>query len=861
MVTRPTTQAIVARLPRSFVLGVVACTLILSLVLAAGASASKVGTLALSAKGLPRGQHALVQVNGHGHHQTVCFGAPRKLRLPAGHYAVVVRPVKAAASSHGVDAGAVAYPSRKSVAATIKAGSRTSLTVVYAGMVNPASRPLPSGTISFLGDPEDPGAVVLPGSGTQPAVGNIFVSGPTRQLPRGLISEVTAVKHRGPRVVASLVAVPVTDAVPSINYEGSIDLRPASEGSAAGADALARASSSCSSPTLLKFGAHLDSFELRQASIGTWPPQMNLTLAVRTTESLGLAVAVAGINCDWTLAELGPFDAAIPVGPIVVPVYATIPVKAAVHVNGTLGAATINVASTTVAGVAAGFDDNHVSLTQQGSNVWNSGVLSLSGSAKLSASIGVQAGIGVAKGANVHVSAGFGPEFEWSSGHACNVYADLGSLSAGVTVLGKSLNTPGWTPTRPRLWSGCASGPGGPGGGGSRGPGGSGAPGGKTPSAPITGASDQVALAGYHSCAVTSDGHVACWGTGSDGQLGDGSHGQETSPAEVLGIENAKAVTAGATRSGNDDYYRGFSCALLTTGQVKCWGDNEYSELGNGKSYLEESNSSIPQLVSGLTNAVEISASDGYASPGSRGGHVCALLAGGSVECWGANESGQLGDDSRTASSIPVLVRGLSNATDVISGGSGTCALRFDQSVWCWGQIPNRGIENTEAVAANINGITSMVGGDTDWCGSTAAGPIECWGGMQEAVPCSGTPDHYCGGSSTGGFYWPAGYEPESLAVSTSHMCAIVGAGNVECWGYNEWGQLGQVPFSWGISTSTPAPVAGLGPVKSIAVGYDESCAVSMSGQLYCWGRNNHGQLGNGTEVDTVTPVAVSPLP
>jgi len=672
---------------------------------------------------------------------------------------------------------------------------------------------------------------------------------------------VTAVKRRGRHVVASLVAVPVTDAVPSLNYEGSIDFRPA----ATGADAVARAAGGCSSPKLLKFGAHLDSFELRQASIGTWPPQMNMTLAVRTTESLGLAVAAAGINCDWTLAELGPFDAAIPVGPVVIPVYATIPVKAGAHINGRLGAATINVASTTVAGVAAGFQDNHVSLSQQGSNVWTSGVLSVSGSAKLSASIGVQAGIGVAKGANVHVSAGFGPEFEWSSGHSCEVYADLGSLSAGVTVLGKSFDTPSWTPIRPQLWSGCSSGDGGAGGGGSGSHGSGGGAGGRLPSAPISGASDQVALAGYHSCAVTSDGHVACWGVGSDGQLGDGSHGQEAAPVEVLGIGNAKAVTAGAARSGNGDYYRGFSCALLTTGQVKCWGDNEYGELGDGRSYLEEPNSSIPQLVSGITNAVEISASEGHAEVGGsvREGHVCALLTTGSVICWGANESGQLGDGTRTPSSVPVLVKGVSDVTKVISGGSGTCALRRDRSVWCWGQVDQQGftgreIESTEAVPAKINGITSMVGGDTAWCGSTDAGPIECWGTMQENVPCSGSPSEYCGGSATGGYDWPLGYEPEALAVSASHMCAIVGAGTVECWGFNEWGQLGRGPLSESDYTTAPGPVAGIGPVKSIAVGYDESCAVSTSGQLSCWGRNNRGQLGNGTEVDTVTPVAVS---
>jgi hypothetical protein len=153
-----------------------------------------------------------------------------------------------------------------------------------------------------------------------------------------------------------------------------------------------------------------------------------------------------------------------------------------VHINGKLNAATINVASTTVASTAAGFDDNHATLSQQGSNIWTSGVLSLSGSAKLSASVGVEAGVGVAKGANIHLSAGAGPEFEWSSGHSCSVYADLGSLSAGATAFGKHLDTPNWTPIRPRLWSGCPVGGGSTGGAG--GGGGGGTPGGSTGGAP-----------------------------------------------------------------------------------------------------------------------------------------------------------------------------------------------------------------------------------------------------------------------------------------------------------------------------------------------------------------------------------------
>ena len=362
-------------------------------------------------------------------------------------------------SHRGVRAGAIAYPAKKRLTGVVEAGERTALDVVYSGIVNPKTQPLPSRVTGIVGPAEDPTAILLRAREKAPVlVGTIFVSGPTDMLPHGLISEVRAVRRLGSKEVAKVIAVPVTDAVPSLDFNGSIQFRPISKRSkVAVTSALAHSSSSpCKPPKLLKFKAYLDSFELREASIGVLPPQLRLTLAIRSTESLGVAVAAAGINCDWTLAELGPYQAAIPVGPVVIPVYATLPVKAGAHINGRLDAVTVNIASTTVASVAAGAKDNRVTLSQQGSNVWTSGALSLSGTAKLYASVGVEAGIGVARGANVHVSAGFGPSFEWSTGQPCAVYADLGSLSAGVTLLGKSFNTPPWTPIRPRLWSGCA---------------------------------------------------------------------------------------------------------------------------------------------------------------------------------------------------------------------------------------------------------------------------------------------------------------------------------------------------------------------------------------------------------------------
>lgn len=417
---------------------------------AAQASTSTRGSLTITVRGLPTDQPAAVVVNGPRYRRVVSAAHASLTGLQPGVYVLTLRPVAIRHTTGRVVAGATAYPAKGRLIARVRSGRTTRLMASYSGVVNPTVESLPSPLLGVVGNPDDPLGVVLPASARVPAVGTIFTSAPDSTLPYGLISRVTSRTRQAGLLLVSLKAVPIVDATPELSFQGSLSLEPA-----VAAAASAHAASNCSSPSLLNFSAHLDSVEVRRAFLGAWPPQLELTVAVRTTEALGVSAAALGINCDWTIAELGPYQEAIPVGPIVVPVYATFPVQAGIHINGTLNVGTFNVASTTVAAVAAGGDYNEASLTQQGSNVWLTGSPSLSGSAKLSASIGVQAGIGVAKAANVHLQANFGPELDWTSGQACKLLVDMGSLSAGVSVFDASLNTPSFTPLQVQLWTGC----------------------------------------------------------------------------------------------------------------------------------------------------------------------------------------------------------------------------------------------------------------------------------------------------------------------------------------------------------------------------------------------------------------------
>jgi alpha-tubulin suppressor-like RCC1 family protein len=168
------------------------------------------------------------------------------------------------------------------------------------------------------------------------------------------------------------------------------------------------------------------------------------------------------------------------------------------------------------------------------------------------------------------------------------------------------------------------------------------------------------------SCAALTGGTVQCWGRNSFGQLGNGTTADSWVPVTVTGIATGAVVSSG------DDAH---SCAVLTDGTVQCWGYNYYGQLGNGtKGNL--AHSAVPVTVSGITSAAAVSVGDG---------HTCALLTGGTVQCWGRNDHCELGNGTMVDSSVPVTVTGVANATAVSTGGLHTCALLTDGTIQCWG--------------------------------------------------------------------------------------------------------------------------------------------------------------------------------
>jgi hypothetical protein len=397
----------------------------------------------------------------------------------------------------------------------------------------------------------------------------------------------------------------------------------------------------------------------------------------------------------------------------------------------------------------------------------------------------------------------------------------------------------------------------------------------------------RIAPGGNHTCALLSSGGVVCWGTNHYGELGDGTTTDRVNPAPVTGLSSGVAEIA-----AGDNH----SCAVLTSGAVKCWGYNRYGQLGNGTATGATAANPTPVDVSGITTAVAITAG---------GSHTCALLTTGGVQCWGWNRRGQIGDGQDCSTSqcrqlVPTDVTGLASGVTAIDAGVyHNCAVLSGGTVKCWGQndagqlgtatgspcqnellMPVPCAQTPVDVPGISNGAGVTAGGKHT-CALLTTSSAKCWGDNSSGqIGDGGT----CGATCAS----PASVQlanVTSISAGEAHTCAIAGSAAVAyCWGDNAFGQLGSGDRPTGHATPVDVcarsdcsssgvcvpevPCRALRDVSRIALGLNHSCALLSSTRLTCWGSNSNGQLGDGqacgascgTSVDVVTPKA-TPTP
>jgi len=390
-----------------------------------------------------------------------------------------------------------------------------------------------------------------------------------------------------------------------------------------------------------------------------------------------------------------------------------------------------------------------------------------------------------------------------------------------------------------------------------------------------------MAAGAAHTCALSTDGTVRCWGLNWRGQLGDGTTTDSDTPTDVCTqpsscspLVGAIAITAGASHT----------CTLLLEGQVECWGSNRFGELGadapdvcavEGLGTYECS--LLPVHVAGLdADVTAIDAGEG---------HTCALTTLGNVKCWGDNSSGQLGDGTTSNSKTPVDVCSqgppapcspIDGIVSFSAGGKHTCAISATGPTKCWGANASGQLgDGTTANRATpvdvcsqaspqpcspLSGIIAAAAASEHTCALSSSGNVKCWGlnggsgqlgngttGDYQTTPvdvCTQAPPAPC--VPLGGV--------AAVASVGYHTCVITTMRGLKCWGYGFFGKLGPYQPSAAsalpndVCTATfPMPCAPLSDIAALATGGFHTCAVIEDGGAKCWGWNEYGQLGNPT--------------
>ncbi len=361
-----------------------------------------------------------------------------------------------------------------------------------------------------------------------------------------------------------------------------------------------------------------------------------------------------------------------------------------------------------------------------------------------------------------------------------------------------------------------------------------------------TGEKDWAAIAvggagvGGHACTIDQTKQLWCWGYNDGGQIGTGTIVPRNAPVRVLhdATWTFRTVRAGMGPSK-------LSCALRESLAAYCWGE---SAVGDGSTARRQP--SPVQMPIGVQFADLQIGRD----------HACARSTEGQVYCWGGNSSGQAGQDTPLVISTPRRVSGIDSVVSIALAADASCAATQQGMVLCWGRNSRGELGNGDTVARAtprpISGLPrarSVHAGEQHLCALTDDG-LWCWGRNDAGqltindIGDARIPQRVRASPSTA---------YRHVSGGTRHTCAVTSLGAVECWGANSDGQLGTGDTR---DTRTPQRITALGEVRiaEVSVSGNTSCALSEAGELFCWGSDAQGQLGNGPAPAPLVPVRIA---
>lgn len=336
-----------------------------------------------------------------------------------------------------------------------------------------------------------------------------------------------------------------------------------------------------------------------------------------------------------------------------------------------------------------------------------------------------------------------------------------------------------------------------------------------------------VSAGSLHTCGIQADDSLWCWGANLSGQLGNGNTTAQNAPVQISAGTFWSRISAGGSHT----------CGILTSGTANCWGRDTSGQVGNNAAFTASLTS--PTALSGGGTWLSISASLTDTSCGMRNDY--------SIQCWGLNTSGQIGDNTVVNKGVPTALSGGGSWSAISTGTLSTCGLRSDGEMRCWG--------NKNSLPVNFPSLYAFapmeIAGDYDWkmisssdlhsCGIQADSTLWCWGTDTNGQLGNGAADStfkYAPVSVSGGGSWIY------VDVGGRSSCGIKSDNTLWCWGDDTNAQLGNGATTGNIHL--PAQISGGGSWKTISLSESHACGIKSDDTLWCWGDDTSGQLGNG---------------